>query len=60
MEGALDTALEYHENALKIHKDIGHKQGEAIDLKNIAIVYREKGDSDKAESRKFANCSADW
>jgi len=33
---------------MKIHKEIGYKQGEASDLGNIGLIYRDKGDLDSA------------
>ena len=47
-KGDLDKALEYHQQALKIHREIGYKQGEASDLGNIGLIYSDKGDLDKA------------
>jgi len=47
-KGDLDKALEYHQQALKIDREIGYKQGEASDLGNIGLIYRAKGDLDKA------------
>ena len=38
-KGDLDAALKYYEDALKIDRDIGYKQGEANHLSNIGIVY---------------------
>ena len=34
--------------ALEMHREIGHKQGEASDLGNIGLIYRSKGDLDNA------------
>lgn len=45
-KGELDKALEYLEGALKIHREIGHKQGEALDLGNIGNIYTDKGELD--------------
>jgi tetratricopeptide (TPR) repeat protein len=47
-KGDLDTALKYRKNILKIHRDMGHKQGEAADLCNIGNLYSDKGDSNTA------------
>jgi hypothetical protein len=35
-------ALEYYFKALKINEEIGDKQGQAINLGNIGIVYHTK------------------
>jgi len=34
--------------ALEIDKEIGYKQGEAIQLGNIGNIYSDKGDADNA------------
>ena len=47
-KGDLDNALKYHQDALKIHVEIGYKQGEASDLGNIGLIYSDKGDLDNA------------
>jgi tetratricopeptide (TPR) repeat protein len=47
-KGDLDEALTYHTQALAIHREIGHRQGEASDLGNIGLIYQMKGDLDKA------------
>jgi len=47
-KGDLDSALKYHQDAMKIHREIGYKQGEASDLGNIGLIYRAKGDLDSA------------
>ena len=47
-KGDLDKALEYYQQALKIHRDIGYKLGEASALGNIGLVYSNKGDLNKA------------
>jgi tetratricopeptide (TPR) repeat protein len=47
-KGDLDQALRYHQEALKVHKEIGYLQGEASDLGNIGLIYRAKGDLDQA------------
>jgi len=44
----LGKALKYLEEALKIDREIGYKQGEASDLGNIGLIYKAKGDLDKA------------
>ncbi len=46
--GELDEALKHHEDALKIHREVEYRQGEADNLSNIGLVYREKGDPDEA------------
>jgi tetratricopeptide (TPR) repeat protein len=33
---------------LKIHREIGYKQGEASDLGNIGLIYKAKGDLARA------------
>jgi len=47
-KGDLDNALKYHQDALKIDKEIGYKQGEAKQLGNIGLIYSAKGDLDNA------------
>ena len=47
-KGDLDSALKYHQDAMKIHREIGYKQGQASDLGNIGLIYRAKGDLDSA------------
>jgi tetratricopeptide (TPR) repeat protein len=44
----LDNALKYHQDALKIHREIGYMQGEANQLGNIGLIYADKGDLDNA------------
>ena len=44
----MGKALKYLEEALKIDREIGYKQGEASDLGNIGLIYKAKGDLDKA------------
>jgi len=47
-KGDLDQALKYHQEALKIDKEIGFRQGEANQLGNIGLIYQAKGDLDQA------------
>ena len=47
-KGELDNALKYHQDALKIHREIGYKQGEANQLGNIGLIYSNKGELDNA------------
>ncbi|MFZ2632340.1 MAG: tetratricopeptide repeat protein [Desulfosalsimonadaceae bacterium] len=47
-KGDLDNALKYHQDALVIDKEIGHKRGEADDLCNLGLIYSNKGDLDNA------------
>jgi len=47
-KGDLDEAFKYHQEALKIHKGIGYKQGEATELGSIGVIHRAKGDLDEA------------
>jgi tetratricopeptide (TPR) repeat protein len=49
-KGDLDQALKYHEDALKIEREIGYRQAEASTLGNIGAVYQDKGDLDQALS----------
>ncbi len=44
----MDNALKYLQDALKIHREIEYKQGEAADLGNIGLIYSDKGDLDNA------------
>jgi tetratricopeptide (TPR) repeat protein len=37
-----------NKQSLKINKAIGRREGEAIQLHNIGLVYRDKGEPDKA------------
>jgi len=47
-KGDLDNALKYHQDALKIDREIGYKQGETLALGNIGLIYLNKGDLDNA------------
>jgi tetratricopeptide (TPR) repeat protein len=47
-KGDLDKALKYHEEALKLDREMGNKQGEAQDLGNIGLIYAKKGNKEKA------------
>jgi tetratricopeptide (TPR) repeat protein len=47
-KGDMEKALKYQKGALKIHKEIGYKQGEAADLGNIGLIYYNKCDLDQA------------
>ncbi len=46
--GELDKALEYHGQALKLHEELGNKEGMAIQFGNIGAVYHARGELDKA------------
>lgn len=46
--GDLDSALYYFSRKLAIDRELGKKEGEAAALNNIAGIYRQKGDYDKA------------
>ena len=46
--GELEKALEHYQKALEIHKEIGHRLGEASDLGDLGIVFGQKDDLDKA------------
>ena len=48
LNGDDDNALTSFQVSLKIRREIGHKQGEAICLGNIGLIYRNKGDLDNA------------
>ena len=48
VKGDLDKALKYHQDAIKIDKEIGDRQGEAGQLSNIGLIYGYKGDLVKA------------
>ena len=39
--------MEYQQLALKIHREIGNREGEANSLGNIGNLYGEKGESDE-------------
>jgi len=47
-KGDLDSALKYLKEALKIHREVGYKQGEASGLGNIGLIHSDKGDLDSA------------
>ena len=47
-KGDLDQALKYLQEALKVHKEVGYRQGEANQLGNIGLIYKNKGDLDQA------------
>lgn len=47
-KGDFDNALKYLKEALKIHREIGDKQGESSVLSNIGLIYSAKGDFDNA------------
>jgi serine phosphatase RsbU (regulator of sigma subunit) len=47
-QGNYAQALEYYFMALKIHEEIGAKQGQAVNLGNIGIVYYSHGNYAKA------------
>ena len=46
--GELEKALEYYEKALKLHEELGSKEGMAADYGNMGIVYWVKGELEKA------------
>jgi len=43
IQGKLKEALQHHQQALKIHREISNKKSEADDLGNMGIVYRIQG-----------------
>jgi tetratricopeptide (TPR) repeat protein len=47
-KGDLDNALKHFQDALKIDREIGYRQGEANQLGNIGNVCKDKGDLDNA------------
>ena len=47
--GEYDKAKEYHEKALAIRIQIGHKLGEAADYGNLGTVFQSLGEYDKAK-----------
>lgn len=47
-KGDLEKALKYHTEALKINREIGREEGEAINLGNIGVIYMNWGDLEKA------------
>ncbi len=47
-KGELGKALKYQKDALKLHKEIGNRLGEASDLGNIGLIYSDKGEPEKA------------
>jgi tetratricopeptide (TPR) repeat protein len=46
--GQPDSARVYHRAALKIHREIGYRQGEAADLGNLGLVFSALGQPDSA------------
>ena len=46
--GQIDTAIDYHQQALQISRDIGHKQNEGSDLGNLGNAYYQMGQIDTA------------
>jgi tetratricopeptide (TPR) repeat protein len=48
VQGNYDKALKYYSTAHKLDKKIGNKQGESVNLGNIAIIYHELGNYAKA------------
>jgi len=40
--------LEYEKKALEIDREIGNRNGEALDLNNIGSIYQSKGERKKA------------
>jgi tetratricopeptide (TPR) repeat protein len=46
--GELEKALEHYQKALQIHKETGHRLGEASDLGDLGIVFGQKDDLDEA------------
>lgn len=46
--GDLDNALYYHNKHLALSRELGEREGEAVALNNIAMIYKDKGDYDKA------------
>jgi len=47
-KGELEKAMEHYQKTLEIHKEIGHRLGEASDLGDLGIVFGQKDDLDKA------------
>jgi tetratricopeptide (TPR) repeat protein len=47
-QGDADNALRYYEDALKIAQETGCRQIEAATLQNVGIIWRGRGDLDKA------------
>jgi hypothetical protein len=41
--GDLAAALDYYEQALLIHREVGNRAGEAVTRYNIAMVHRDAG-----------------
>ena len=48
LEKKFDDALKFHREALGITRSIGHKEGEAQDLANLALIFRDQRDAPKA------------
>jgi tetratricopeptide (TPR) repeat protein len=46
--GELEKALEYYEQALKLHEELGRKEGMAANYGNMGLVYWIKGELEKA------------
>ncbi len=47
-KGDLNNALAYNNKALALYKELGDKKGEAYELNDLAQVFRDKGEFDKA------------
>ncbi len=46
--GQYPKALEYHQQALAIHRELGDKRGEGDDLSNLSVIYGNLDQLDKA------------
>lgn len=53
--GDLDSAEEYYQKSLAINSDIGRAREMTIDYRNLSILYKERGDHDRANEMESAS-----
>ena len=47
--GEVERAIEYHEQALSIHREVKNRQGEGSTLGNLGLVYADLGEVERAK-----------